>query len=586
LFLGFVYTLFVLAGSSLISDGAELLLLIPRIAPVVGSVVLPVLGAVPDGAMVLFSGLGPIATVQSQISVGVGALAGSTVMLLTLPWFLSVLGGRVSVANGHATYAAHPKLDPEDKYLETGVQPMKRSMRVASWAMVLTSIPYFIIQGAAFGYQKDSGGKLAQEEQGFAKAGFALCVVSFFLYMYMHLRGERSNEVLKDAVDEKKSEAILNGTLSLEAAFYEVFDGKARSREEQEDQKIRLRLILKKFFIKYDTNKNGLIDDMELRYVLKDLGLSTEPDDVAEFLRKMDADQSGDVTFEEFYVVLEELLRTRTLRSMPSYVRASRAPSRVPSRAAGRATSLAANAALVAEDAADSAPAPLPSASSGHASNRSPTGGAPRSGRSYAVSLTRSMRLALAEEAPGDQETLAEEDEDEPIPTDLAHLSPAQQKIILRRAGLRIFVGTFVVLLFSDPLVDMLGQLAGVMGISPFYVGFVVAPLASNATEIIAAYAFARKKTSKTISISLTTLLGAAVLNNTFTLGIFLALVSFRQLQWTFSAETLAILLVELTMFFVSLRRVQTVAMAYGVLSLFPLSIVFVWVLEQVVGWG
>lgn len=68
----------------MISDGSELLLLVPSLAGVVGSVVLPVLGAVPDGAIVLFSGMGDDA--QSELSVGVGALAGSTIMLLTIPW--------------------------------------------------------------------------------------------------------------------------------------------------------------------------------------------------------------------------------------------------------------------------------------------------------------------------------------------------------------------------------------------------------------------------------------------------------------------------------------------------------------------
>lgn len=68
----------------MISDGSELLLLVPAVAGLVGSVVLPVLGAVPDGAIVLFSGMGDDA--QAQLSVGVGALAGSTIMLLTIPW--------------------------------------------------------------------------------------------------------------------------------------------------------------------------------------------------------------------------------------------------------------------------------------------------------------------------------------------------------------------------------------------------------------------------------------------------------------------------------------------------------------------
>jgi hypothetical protein len=52
LFLAAVYGYVLFQASNLISDGAELLLLVPRFAPVVGSIVLPVLGAVPDGMMV------------------------------------------------------------------------------------------------------------------------------------------------------------------------------------------------------------------------------------------------------------------------------------------------------------------------------------------------------------------------------------------------------------------------------------------------------------------------------------------------------------------------------------------------------
>lgn len=37
-------------ASQMLSDGSELLLLVPSIAGVVGSIVLPILGAVPDGA--------------------------------------------------------------------------------------------------------------------------------------------------------------------------------------------------------------------------------------------------------------------------------------------------------------------------------------------------------------------------------------------------------------------------------------------------------------------------------------------------------------------------------------------------------
>jgi hypothetical protein len=52
---------------------------------IIGGLVLPVLGALPDGAIVLVSGaLGP--NPQEQLNIGVGTLAGSTIMLLTIPW--------------------------------------------------------------------------------------------------------------------------------------------------------------------------------------------------------------------------------------------------------------------------------------------------------------------------------------------------------------------------------------------------------------------------------------------------------------------------------------------------------------------
>lgn len=59
LFLAAVYGYCLTFASNLISDGSELLLLIPAWAGLIGSIVLPVLGAVPDGCIVLFSGIGP-----------------------------------------------------------------------------------------------------------------------------------------------------------------------------------------------------------------------------------------------------------------------------------------------------------------------------------------------------------------------------------------------------------------------------------------------------------------------------------------------------------------------------------------------
>lgn len=66
IFLMLVYGYILSFASNMISDGSELLLLVPSLRNIVGSVVLPILGAVPDGAIVLFSGLGDNAQEEVQ----------------------------------------------------------------------------------------------------------------------------------------------------------------------------------------------------------------------------------------------------------------------------------------------------------------------------------------------------------------------------------------------------------------------------------------------------------------------------------------------------------------------------------------
>jgi len=72
-------------------------------------------------------------------------------------------------------------------------------------------------------------------------------------------------------------------------------------------------------------------------------------------------------------------------------------------------------------------------------------------------------------------------------------------------------------------------------------------------------------------------------MNNTFCLGIFLVLVYVQGLAWKFTAETISILFVEIVMFIlVSSTKVQKLAHAFFVLSLYPISLLLVWFLENI----
>ncbi len=111
-------------GSNLISDGSELLLLVPSLKGIYFINLLLVMMFVvkPKASSValFFQSLElslmvplfcfplwvtmpriryffPSASNSFQVAVGVGALAGSTIMLLTVPWILSVAAGRVEL---------------------------------------------------------------------------------------------------------------------------------------------------------------------------------------------------------------------------------------------------------------------------------------------------------------------------------------------------------------------------------------------------------------------------------------------------------------------------------------------------------
>ena len=173
LFHGLVYAYVLFNASNMISEGSELLLLTPY-KGLVGSVVLPVLGAVPDGAIILFSK-------PDALSVGVGALAGSTIMLLTIPWCLAMVAGRVDLAvpkakdpqsplgGAAASDALMAATKPVPKYsgrpdqrLTDGVPLMKQlfqtgvsvdsSIKRAGVMMMVTSLSYIIVQFPGFGF--------------------------------------------------------------------------------------------------------------------------------------------------------------------------------------------------------------------------------------------------------------------------------------------------------------------------------------------------------------------------------------------------------------------------------------------------
>jgi hypothetical protein len=221
LFLMVCYGYFLVNGANYIGDGAELLLLVPSMEGVVGTLVLPILGAVPDGAMVFFSGLGP--TAQTQLSVGMGALAGSTIMLLTVPWFLSILAGRVDIENGECVYKrpkGTPKLTPGRGMTQSGVSP-DSAVPVSCRIMMATCISYIVIQAPAMSRPKfkptpesNAAGDAIEHEADFALVALITTGTMFVLVcVYQVYAGGGDNDV--NSSDAKLNEVKVCGQLCI-----------------------------------------------------------------------------------------------------------------------------------------------------------------------------------------------------------------------------------------------------------------------------------------------------------------------------------------------------------------------------------
>jgi hypothetical protein len=150
--------------------------------------------------------------------------------------------------------------------------------------------------------------------------------------------------------------------------------------------------------------------------------------------------------------------------------------------------------------------------------------------------------LRRAEEAAAEEE---EDDDDEADEADEGK-SPTKAQII-RKSAVLLGGGMALIALFADPMVGAVTSLSKSLGLpSPFFASFVLTPFASNASELVSSLYFASKKRKKNISLTYSQVYGAVTMNNTMCLGLFMVVMYSQGLEWTFTSETLTILLVTL----------------------------------------
>ena len=549
LFLNLVYGCGLLQAANLISDGSELLLEV--LSPgLVGGLLLPILGAVPDAAVIVASGLGATQEeAQEQVSVGMGTLAGSTVMLLTVAWGGSLWVGRCDL-DGFTGKAIQKQCSHglADSFANTGVT-VDGDTALNARVMIASCLAFVAPQAAALaGRGADGLADLVGAVAAFA--GLA----AYCAFQVLHPELQKRKIAAARLRQAKRYGAQIAHHIGLSVGGI-VVDGDINAA------------ALDRLFDQFDADGNGQIEVHELKAALvamsvtmKDYNVSDA--DVAVWLREFDRDGDGLISRSEFcggmtHWVLEQTRnaerRDADGASADERISTIREPSGVVStRSQRRGLSLV-------DPLGGDGMEPLLGAEAPERARRDSADGAAFS------------------DPDSDSDSGEDEDEDAVPPTKLA---------IVRASMLKLTAGMVLIAVFADPMVGAVSSLSRACRMpSPFFASFVLTPFASNASELVSSLYFAAKKKKKNISLTYSQIYGAVTMNNTMCLGLFLVVMRAKGLEWTFTSETICVLAATVAVGAVGAsKKTLKTSLVLPALAVYPLSLGLVVFLDFVVG--
>ncbi|KAA0066783.1 sodium/calcium exchanger family protein [Cucumis melo var. makuwa] len=246
LFLIIVYGYLMFLAAKYLSTGSELLLEI--LGPgIVGGLFLPALGALPDAMLILVSGLAGSAEVaQSQVSVGMGLLAGSTVMLLTLIWGTCVIVGKCDLQDSVA-------IDSQDtkgfSLTESGVSTDIWTSYAAR-IMVISVVPFLIVQLP----------QMLNSTSGRHLAVLIALIVSVSMFITYCLYQVFQPWIQRRKLAFVKHKHVIFGFLR---HLKQQTLGRLLTENGEPDKE-----IIEKLFSRIDVNKDGLLSASELRALI------------------------------------------------------------------------------------------------------------------------------------------------------------------------------------------------------------------------------------------------------------------------------------------------------------------------------
>ncbi|XP_031265126.1 sodium/calcium exchanger NCL [Pistacia vera] len=283
LFLILAYGYLMFIAATYLSNGSEMLLEI--LGPgVIGGLFLPILGALPDAMLILVSGLsGTKETAQSQVSVGMGLLAGSTVMLITVIWGSCVLVGKCDIQGSVAKDGQNTK---GFSLTETGVSTDIWTCYAAR-IMAISIIPFLVVQIP----------QLLNSTSGRHLAVLIALIVSVLMLIAYCLYQVFQPWIQRRRLAYAKHKHVISGFLKhlRKHALGRLLNDRGEPDKD----------VIKKLFDWIDENKDGELSRGELKALIIGIKfdeINLDKDDAADkLLEDFDSSHDNQINFDEFY---------------------------------------------------------------------------------------------------------------------------------------------------------------------------------------------------------------------------------------------------------------------------------------------
>ncbi|XP_045801277.1 sodium/calcium exchanger NCL-like [Trifolium pratense] len=149
-----------------------------------------------------------------------------------------------------------------------------------------------------------------------------------------------------------------------------------------------------------------------------------------------------------------------------------------------------------------------------------------------------------------------------------------------------VFLGIIMLSLLAEPLIHSVQNFSEAAGISSFFISFIIVPLATNFREATSAIKEASHKKSSNTSHTMYEIYGAVFMNNILGFVVISSLIYMRDITWEFSADVLVVAIVCIVMgLTASFRSTFPLWTSIPTYILYLISLVLVYVLKDVLNY-